>query len=235
MSLLTICQGALREIGEFEVPTSIIGNTNLTAVQMLNLAQREGRELSRRHGWQVLTKEKTFSTTAAAAQTGAIPSDMRYIVTATWWDRTNRWPLFGPTSAQDWQTLNSGLLGTASAFRWFRIRGDSMLIYPTPTNTTDSIAFEYVSNQWCETSAGVDQSAWAADTDVGLLNEELMQMGLVWRWLKAKGLKYADEFVSYEREVDKAMARDGGAPVLNMGSRNMELRGVNLAEGSWTL
>ena len=215
MSLLSICQGALREIGELEVPTSIVGNANLTAVQMLALAQREGRELSRRTVWQALVKEKTFTVTAAAAQTGAIPSDFRYIVSATWWDRTNKWRMLGPATPQQWQALNSGIV-QAGVRRWFRIRGDSMLIYPTPTNTTDTIAFEYVSDQWCETAGGTGQSAWAADTDVGVLSEELMQMGLAWRFLKAKGLAYAEELASYEREVDKAIARDGGMPTLNM-------------------
>ena len=230
MTLLSMCQGALREIGEMEVPTSIVGNTNLTAVQILNLAQREGRELSRRYDWQALVKEKTFTTTAAAAQTGSIPSDMRHIVSATWWDRANYWRILGPASEAQWQALNSGIV-TAGVRRWFRIRGDSFLLWPTPTNTTDTIAFEYVSNQWCETSLGTGQSAWAADTDVGVIDEELMQMGLVWRFLKAKGLMYADEIGSYEREVEKAIARDGGMVTLNMtGAAGYTELGTNLPD-----
>jgi hypothetical protein len=59
MTLLTMTQQALREVGEFEVPATIVGNNNPTAVQMLALAQREGRELSRRHQWQRLLVEKT--------------------------------------------------------------------------------------------------------------------------------------------------------------------------------
>ena len=63
MSLLTMIQQALKEIGEFEVPATIISNTNPTATQFLALAQREGRELSRRHHWQALVTEKTQTLT----------------------------------------------------------------------------------------------------------------------------------------------------------------------------
>lgn len=232
MTLLSICQGALREVGEFEVPASIVGNANLTAVQMLNLAQREGRELSRRFNWQALVKEYTFTTTASTAGY-VLPSDYRYIIGGTWWDRANYWRLFGPASAQIWQELKSGII-TDGIRRWFRIRGDSFLLHPTPTVTGDTIAYDYMSNGWCETSAGVAQSAWAADTDVGVLDEELMQMGLVWRFLKAKGLTYADELGAYDREVERAMGRDGGAPTLNMAGSRLEANlAVNVPESGF--
>lgn len=232
VSLLSICQGALREIGEFEVPASIVGNANLTAVQMLALAQREGRELSRRFNWQALVKEHTFTTTASTASY-ALPTDFRFIIGATWWDRTNYWRLFGPASAQQWQELKSGIIADGIR-RWFRIRADLFLIHPTPTVTGDTIAYDYMSNSWCETAAGAALSSWAADTNVGVLDEELMQMGLVWRFLKAKGLAYGEELGSYEREVDKAMGRDGGAPMLNMGGTKMEPNlAVNIPESGF--
>lgn len=67
---------------------ALLGVSNLTSVQILNLAQREGRELSRRFEWQALVKEKTFTTTASTASY-ALPSDFRHIIGGTWWDRTN--------------------------------------------------------------------------------------------------------------------------------------------------
>lgn len=218
MTLLTICQGALEEIGEMEVPTSIMGSSNLTATQIRALANREGYMLSRRHPWQTLVKEKTFTTTAAAVQTGAIPTDFSRIISATWWDRANYWRLLGPANPQQWQAINSGIVST-SLRKWFRIRGDDMLLWPTPSNTTDTIAFEYVSTYWVDTDADGDgeAAAWAADTNTAVLDEDLMRMGLIWRWLMAKGLPYAEQLAMYEREVDKAIARDGGSPILNAG------------------
>ncbi len=229
MSLLSICQGALSEIGEFEIPPFIVGNPNQTAVQILHLAQREGRELSRRHGWQALVKERTFVTTASELQAGALPADFRHIVSATWWDRTHAWPLFGPASAPQWQELKSGSVGQGVR-RWFRMRGDALLLYPTPVTGGDSIVFEYVSDHWCRSAAGAGQPSWAADTDAGVLNEDLMQMGLVWRFLKAKGLGYAEEFKAYERSVETALARDGGAPIVDLSGASPSRALANLPE-----
>jgi hypothetical protein len=37
-----------------------------------------------------------------------------------------------------------------------------------------------------------------------------MELGVTWRWLRAKGMDYAEELATYEREVEKAAARDRG-------------------------
>ena len=50
-----------------------------------------------------------------------------------------------------------------------------------------------------------------ADTDIFILDEYLIQLGAVWRFLEAKGLDYTAKLAEYKSEVDKAMARDGGA------------------------
>jgi hypothetical protein len=47
--------------------------------------------------------------------------------------------------------------------------------------------FEYQSTYFCQSSAGADQSAWAADTDVGVLDENLMELGVIWRFKKKNG------------------------------------------------
>jgi hypothetical protein len=33
---------------------------------------------------------------------------------------------------------------------------------------------------------------------------------VTWRWLRAKGMDYGEELATYEREVEKAAARDRG-------------------------
>ncbi len=216
MSLLTMIQQALKEIGEFEVPATIISNTNPTATQFLALAQREGRELSRRHHWQALVTEKT-QTLTNGTEGYDLPSDTRFVVHATYHDRTNRYPMQGPLNASDWQFLKAEA-ATGSRNRFFRTRGDQILIYPTPT-AADTIAYEYVSDQYCESASGTAQNAWAADTDVGKLDEELMEAGLIWRFLQAKGLPAERQRGEYETLVTRAIARDGSKPTLQMGRR----------------
>lgn len=216
MSLLTIAQQALREIGEFEVPATVISNSNPTATQLLALAQREGRELSRRHYWQALVTEKT-QTLTADDESYALPTDARFVLQATYHDRTNKYPMTGPLNAGDWQRLKAEDFGAQKNI-FFRVRGDEILIYPTPT-ATDTIAYEYVSDKWCKSSGGTAQNAWAADTDLGRLDEEVMTSGIIWRFLQAKGLPFAPQRQEYETLVLRAIARDNNAPTLNFGMR----------------
>lgn len=233
MTLLTICRDAARRIGGIDVPTTIVANTSSeTAQSLLGLAQQEGKELSRRSGWQALTKETTFSATATETQSGVIPSDLDRYVNETFYNRTRKRPVQGPLNAQEWQALKG--LSASTVYDSFRIRGDAFLITPTPT-ANDVYAFEYITNQWCESSGGSAQSAWAADADVALIDEELMTLGLIWRWKKARGFDYSEEFRTYELQVSQAIARDGPKKTINFSGLRLFRAPVVPPEGNWAL
>jgi len=51
------------------------------------------------------------------------------------------------------------------------------------------------------------QTQWAADTDVGVLDEYLITLGVRWRMLCRLGLAYSEELDEYEREVSKLWQR----------------------------
>jgi len=151
-----------------------------------------------------------------------LPSDFRQPVDNTLWDRSRFWSMRGPQSPQQWQLYKSSVIGRASIQRRFRFRrqqgGTGMVfsIDPVPTDNGSQLVFEYVSNAWCQSATGVLQSSWQADTDTGILDEYLITLGLLWRVLARKGLSYAAELDEYEREVAKAMSKDGGAPTLDL-------------------
>ena len=182
-----------------------------------------------------MLKEKPFTCTAAAAQTGAIASDYDRIVEESFFNRTQKRPVFGPISAQDWQFMQAVV--AATLVESYRVRGDSILITPTP-NGTDTYAYEYVSNLWCQSSGGTGQSAWASDTDTGVLSEELMTLGIIWRFLQKGGFDYAEAFRDYELQVADAILKDGGGKRrLNFGQRGLTgiARMPYVQEGSWPL
>ena len=231
MSFLTLIQNSAKRLG-LSSPASAFNATDNQIVQLVALSQQEGVELARRFPWQVLTKEKTFTGTAAAAQSGAVPSDFDRFVDESFFNRTQKRPLHGPISPQDWQFIQASVATTI--IESFRRRGNDILITPTP-NGTDSYAYEYISTQWCESSGSTDQSAWASDTDTGILSEELMTLGVIGRFLRAKGMDYAEPFRTYEIQVAQAFSRDGGRRRLNMGARSSRRRSPYIAEGSWSL
>jgi hypothetical protein len=217
MTLLSIVQDACGEVG-ISQPASVISNTDTNTVQMLALANRGGKVLSRRGQWTVLNKEHTFNTAASTAAY-ALPSDFDYVINETVWDRANYWKFRGAISAPVWQAIKSGLVTTVGLRKGYRIKGATstqFYIDPTPT-ATEACVYEYQSVNWCADSSATGQSKWAADDDVGVLSEDLLTEDLVWRWLRAKGLDYAEEMRTFELDIQAALGREAGAPILNMG------------------
>lgn len=227
MTLLTLAQAALEEVGETEIPTTFVGNQNTTARRVLALANRAGRLLvtEPEDGWESLVFERSFTTTAGQeVQTGAIPADFRYFVNGTWWDGTNFWPLVGPVTARKWQELKRGIASqTSSAHRWFRLRGGNVLLYPDPPNGTDTIYFEYGSKFWVDTDAdGIGEAEdFQADTDTSLIDEDLLKLDLIWRYKHAIGIPYEEDYNTAREQIEKGTGRDGGAPALALARRRV--------------
>ena len=208
MSLLTLCQGAARQLN-LPVPATIVGNDDETAVLLLRLASEEGESLMRRYPWQILISERVITTLAQEEQTAAIPADYDRMLPDTMFNRTTRRWITGPLSPEDWQQQKA--LVQVYVNPVYRIRGDALLL-TNPPAAGETVAFEYVSKNWCRSSGGTLQNDWALDTDVGRLDEKLMTLGLVWRFRQVKGLSYGEDFAQYERRVTDAMMRDGTKP-----------------------
>lgn len=228
MTLLAIVQAAADELG-IHRPASVVDSPDQTAIQMLALANREGKRLAKRN-WTVLQTEHTFSTVDGTAAY-ALPSDFERFLFETEWNRTDGRRIAGPIPASEWQALKSGLVNPGITNR-FRVKGNSSTSFfldPTPS-AAESLVFEYASNLWCESSGAVGQTAWAADTDVGRIDEDLMTLGLKWRWKAAKGFAYAEEKAEYDSAVETAYARDGGMRTLNLGSASDSLPDANIPE-----
>jgi len=97
MTLLTICQDAAKEIG-VPSPTSVVGTSDTTNVQLLAAANRVGKDLVTGYDWEVLIKEEEHTTLAAESQ-GAmttIATDFMRISNDTMWNRTTDRKYYGP-------------------------------------------------------------------------------------------------------------------------------------------
>lgn len=216
MSLRAICQSALREIGGFEVPASFFGNGNITARQCLALVLRDGNTLERENRFASLITTYTFTTVTDTASY-ALPDDFRAFAHMTQWDRTNQLPMNGPAPAHVWQFLKSGIAQGATISRWFRVQGNSLYIHPTPTSE-DTIAFDYYSKNWITKQSDSEQvREFYSDNDTCLIDEDLLTLGLKWRFLQAKGMPFEAEYREYESVRDSVMADDGGKGRINLG------------------
>jgi hypothetical protein len=239
MSLLTIIQNVATDLA-LDEPTTVIGNSNSQVKQLLRLANREGKDLASRYGWQVLTRQNSFTLlTGGAKNQGAMngtivtDSDFDYIYNDTFWNQTLNRPMIGPLSPVEIETVESSTF-TGPNYMWYILGGD-LYIDPGPT-IAETCQFQYKSTFWCESSGGTGQAAWAADTDVAKLDESLLELGIIWRWLRRKGMDYAEEFATYEKRVMDAIARDGGKPRIDMnGGVYGKVPGIFVPSGNWNI
>lgn len=223
MSLLTICQDALKGISGFATPTTFYGSSDLTAELAVALANESGKDLEKEIRWQELITEYTFSTVAGTA-TYALPSGFRAFANMTQWDRTNQWRMTGPISSIVYQWLKSGISVASTTNKFFMIRGSLFTIYPTPT-AVETIAFDYYSKNWInKQSDSTYVAAWTADADTARLDEDLITADLKWRFLQAKGMPFETEYLRYETIKDLLVADNGGRNMINLGSNRQTSR-----------
>mgnify|MGYP003139190216 FL=1 len=228
-----MCQNVADFTG-FERPVTVVDNTDPIARQLLALAQREGKQLMRMSDWAILKKEHTFSTSSGTAAY-ALPSDFDRLVLETSYNRSDNDILTGPISSAEYQLVNHGMATTGTTEK-FRLKAASNALKfeldPTPSST-QTIGFEYVSNQFCQSSGGSGQAAWAADTDTGILDETTMEMGITWRFKSSHGLDFSEDYRQYQLEVRQAIARNGSAPILQLDDARKLIVGPYQTDGNY--
>lgn len=233
MSLLTIIQAAAREVG-VTAPSTVIGNSDPQVAELLAIAQEEGFDLMRRGTWQILDKTQTFVAVAQTIQTAAIPSDFDRFVQETFWNRTRKRPLYGPVTSQEWQNL---IAWTSSpVVDTFRYVQNQIWITPNPS-AGDTMAYEYISQNWCQSAGSVGKSAWSVDTDTGVLSEGIMTYGVVWRFKQKKGLPFQAVYDMWDSRCKQALVSDMPQRTINFGNAFSTGRrpGIAVPEGSWNV
>lgn len=233
MTCLTIIQDVAQRVN-LPSPTSAAQSADPQVIQLVALANKEGEWLSNKD-WQVLTKETSFVTTAVQLQTtlSVTAPGLKNIINDTIWNRDLRRPVYGPMTAQRYQQVQAAVF--AGPWNQFIIQGDQILFFPVPA-AGQTCWFQYTTQNWCESSGGTGQARFVMDSDVLLLREDLFKLGVEWRWKKAKGLEYAQEFADYEDFMANALARDGSKDIINMGSARYDIfPGILVPSGSWPI
>lgn len=204
MTLLSICQAVADEV-KLTRPSTVAANSQPEVQQLYRLANRVGKSLMKKVAWQALRKEKTFTALGQETQTSILPSDFDRFVPETFWNRTERSLWIGPITAVEWQGLKA--TNYQGAERKFIYRGDGVLVIPSPT-AGDSLAFEYVSNQWAQSSGGTAQTSFSADSDTAVIDEELIIRGLKFVYLTDEGLPNGAAAADFNDYFDDVVGND---------------------------
>lgn len=143
-----------------------------------------------------------------------MPADFQRQINGTHWDKSNHWPLIGPSSAQDWQYLKSGIVQSAPRIR-YRFARNKFSIWP-PVNTTSELGFEYISKYWSMDASGNPKQYMDTDSDTCIFSDRTMIAGIKYEVFSIKGFDTQALARDYFFQKQKEISGDGGAPTLSL-------------------
>jgi hypothetical protein len=162
-----------------------------------------------------------------------LPSDWNRQIPQTEWNRTQRWELLGPKSAQEWQTFKSGIVSAGPRQR-FRILQNQLCLNPSPPDN-QTLSFEYISDGWVEGVDGVAKTEVTQDTDTFIFSDSLLITGLKAQWLVAKGLDASFSLGEFRYLLEQEKSTNKSAPVLSTGAfaGSLLLTDRNMVDGNY--
>jgi len=237
ITLLELVQTTVEELAtDIASPAAVTSSTDRSVKQLFRLANRVGSDLVREFEWRRLVTEYTFATVNGTADYD-LPSDFDRMVSDTHYDRSNFWMNSGPKSSQAWQWLNAGITTLGPQFRW-RMYQNKVRFYTTPT-AAYTMAYEYVSRNWviADGDTTPSKSLFSEDDDTCIYPDDVMLLGLRYRWLSAKGLDFEPALVEFRNAVATAKSQDtpAGRESLAPTLRPIFITQDSVAEANWSL
>ena len=193
-----------------------------TQRQMLALLNEEGREQAASFDWQQLIMESN----AEASDDDNKISDQglieercpgyKRICNNTIYLDGRVWPLVGPLSISGRAYTKAG--GMSFVDGYYIQNGH--LYLTGPTNSGQNIRITYVSKYWATDAEGNGLEKMSVDTDRPLIDDRLLVLGVVWRWLSRNGLPYQQEWLNYNNCLIQNRASDRTHDVLSASDSN---------------
>lgn len=216
------------------MPTVVVGSGDDQLLQLMGLLNEVLEDLTTRYVGTALKKSATWDLIADENQ-GELetlcPYGFKWVINGTFWDRTQRLPVLGPVSEQDWAAIKA----TPAVGVWlqYRMMGGNLLLNGSLI-AGHKLALEYASDWSIKANDGSFKQYFSADSDVSLFPSTLLLAGLNWKWRLEKGFKYAEQFRTYEAQVSDFNGHDGTRKPLSMdGGRDSVVPGIFVPTGNW--
>jgi hypothetical protein len=208
--------------------TLVANSVNVTTVEsttgLSNLWIVTGTGINQDTYVNTVTGANSLTLSQAATQSGVftiyfsqakypLPSDWDRQVDRTHYDKSKRWEMLGPTSAQQWQFLKSSYISTGPRIR-YRILGGYFQVWPA-MNTNEYLGFEYMSNAWADSASGTPQTSFLADSDTCIFPDRLMVSALKKKYFEIKGFDATAFTRDYIKELSLAKSNDSGSATLS--------------------
>lgn len=210
MTILTAAQGAMaRLVGRR--PAAVVSSTNEMEVEITSLAQEAAVEIAKSHDWQALTEQHTVNGTGDDSY--PIPPDydrmnMAVGVSSPSWPN---WWFSHARSLDEWEQIK--IRGINLEPGWWIILGGRFQTLPVIPAGGEA-RFFYLTKNIFTSDNQTPKDAITADTDSFRLDERLLTLAIIWRWLSLKRMDYSEELRTYEYALSQEQARDGGSRVM---------------------
>jgi len=204
-TVLQIAQTITNQIG-LPTPQAVVSASDQNMAKLLAVIRSACEDLLQEYDWQVLQRRYTFQTTSGV-ENYALPTDQERFINATFYDQNNRWPLQGQLTATEWEVLKVSNLA-ASPFERYRVFGNKLYLFPTPSTSTYTFVYEYVSSAYCTSSGGVPQTDIQQDSDIILLDHRMVVYGAKVKWLSSIGMDTTAALSEYSRAVELEKGSD---------------------------
>ncbi len=227
MTVLASIQRASTVIG-LAVPTSVFSSTDREHLELQDVANTVAGEIADFYDWQALKAIATI--TGDGSDTAfSLPSDYgRMLKKAEL--RASTFPgspLEHITDTDEWlRIVVSGL--TTGIGQW-TIYGTQVNILPALANAATAKYF-YIKNTIVDPASGVNKTRFDMDTDAFVLDETVLEKGIIYKWKRNKGLPYSEELQDYNDKISERAGNDKGSKILTVGRQRF---GNGALEYAW--
>ena len=231
MSLLSIVNNAFLELsGVANAYPAVFSSAKSDALLLMQLAQRTGDDVARRWGWKNL-KVPGNITGDGLTTIWALPTDWgtlegSVILVSNLYPLL---PLAGPVMPE--KLLLMKALPAMPIRPLWRMIGGNIEIWPALA-AGELVTLEYESSCWVlDVDGATRRPRWTADLNTSLIDESLIELGVIWRWKEAKGLQYAERFAEYERRFDATAGQENTGRMVSMSNKGGRYDGDSFFPG----
>ena len=205
------------------VPTSVVANArDVTARQMWAQLRTWGRRLckpTRTHRWQALKREWQLPTVAGQTLY-ELPVDFDSLIDQTSWNTSSSFPMVGPATDSQWQTMVGRSSASTTFAMLYRIIGDKLELSSSPGDS-QQLSLLYNSRAWVRLENSPPDNPLYADAPVSdgdtiMFDPELMVAAVQYGFMAAKGFDTTSIAQQFERMLEAAIDADEDAPTLSL-------------------
>lgn len=187
------CLEILTEVCEVEnlgTPGAAFSNSSPLIKRMLACMQQDLRYLASL-AWPRTRLKREWVTIASPIQgttREVFGTDVNPLFPMTMWNASTRLPLEGPLKMADYQ-MRVNFAGTTPNYA-IALFDDKVYVLPTPP-AGQNWNFIQQSRNLVRSATGEVQTKWQADSDTSIIDDEILVLGLQWRWKAALEMPFA--------------------------------------------